>query len=204
MRRIRRKFRIVELYAGTARSIEPFRAWRRGEIALMVDSNSLARKTYLANFPKAPYLRRSLAAMQPKEIVSAAGGRVDVLLGCPPCQGFSESGSLLRCQKLVDALKVNQFDVSSDHSMFAARGWIDVMPRILIEAHYTVKVWATELQSRVHEYVGYHLSRYLKGSRRAIRVRPWKRQEIEAWLTQMTDERRRQGGDKESKPDGKP
>jgi hypothetical protein len=118
--------------------------------------------------------------------------------------GKFQPDSLLRCQKLVDALKVNQFDVSSDHSMFAAKGWIDVMPRLLIEAHYTVKVWATELQSRVHEYVGYHLSRYLKGSHRAVRVRPWKRQEIEAWLTQMTDERRRQGGDKESKPDGQP
>jgi len=90
--KLARKFRVVELYAGTARSIEPFRAWQRGEIALMVDSSSLARKTYLANFPKAPYLKRSLAAMQPKEIISAAGGRIDVLLGCPPCQGFSESG----------------------------------------------------------------------------------------------------------------
>jgi len=118
--------------------------------------------------------------------------------------GKFESDSLLRCRKLVDALKVNQFDVSSDHSMFAAKGWIDVMPKLLIEAHYTVKVWATELQSRVHEYVGHHLSKYLKGPHRAIRVRPWKRQEIEAWLTQMTDERRRQGGDKEGKPDGKP
>src|SRR5205823_364275 len=90
--KVTRKIRIVELYAGTARSIEPFREWQRGEIALMVDSNSLARRTYLANFPNAPYLKRNLAVMHPKEIVLAAGGRVDVLLGCPPCQGFSESG----------------------------------------------------------------------------------------------------------------
>jgi hypothetical protein len=110
--------------------------------------------------------------------------------------GRFENDGLARCQTLVDALRANQFDVSSDHSMFDAKGWIDVLPKLLIEAHYTVKMWATELQSRVHEYVGYHLARYLKGSRRAIRVRPWKREEIDAWLTQMTDERRRQGGDK--------
>jgi hypothetical protein len=54
----------------------------------------------------------------------------------------------------------------------------------------------------VNEYVGYHLSRHLKGPHRAIRVRPWKSQEIEAWLTQMTDERRRQGGDQEDKLKG--
>lgn len=87
-----RKLNIVELYAGTARSIEPFRGWSRSNIALMVDSSSLARKTYLSNFPQAPYLKRSLAAMKPGEVLSAAGGRIDVLLGCPPCQGFSESG----------------------------------------------------------------------------------------------------------------
>lgn len=110
--------------------------------------------------------------------------------------GKFEPETLARCQTLVDALRVNRFDVSSDHSMFAAKGWIDVLPRLLIEAHYTVKIWATELQARVHEYVGYHLSKYLKGPSRAIRVRPWKRQEMEAWLTQMTDERRRQGGDR--------
>jgi hypothetical protein len=74
--KFKRKLRIVELYAGTARSIEPFRAWRRGDIALWVDSSSL---------PEVPYLKRSLTAMQSKEIISAAGGRVDVLLGCPPC-----------------------------------------------------------------------------------------------------------------------
>jgi hypothetical protein len=99
-----------------------------------------------------------------------------------------------QCTKLISALKLNDFDVAQDHSMFGAKGWIDVLPRLLIEVHYTVKIWATELQARVHEYVGYHLSRYLKSTHRAIRVRPWKRAEIEAWLTQMTDERRRQAG----------
>lgn len=124
--------------------------------------------------------------------------RIEFLVGKKTIEdGDFGTASFAQAQKLVDALRANRFDVSSDHSMFAARGWIDVLPRLLIEAHYTVKVWATELQSRVNEYVGYHLSRYLKGPHRAIRVRPWKRQEIEAWLTQMTDERRQHGGDKE-------
>jgi DNA (cytosine-5)-methyltransferase 1 len=87
-----RKFKVVELYAGTARSVEPFRSWRRAETALLIDANDFARRTYLANFPEAPYLRRSLAGMTAGEVLDAAGGRIDVLLGCPPCQGFSESG----------------------------------------------------------------------------------------------------------------
>jgi DNA (cytosine-5)-methyltransferase 1 len=86
------KFKIVELYAGTARSVEPFRSWRRAEPALLIDASDFARRTYLHNFPEAPYARRSLARMEPKEILELAGGRIDILLGCPPCQGFSESG----------------------------------------------------------------------------------------------------------------
>jgi hypothetical protein len=61
--------------------------------------------------------------------------------------GRFEAETIRRCKALVDALRANQFDVSSDHSMFGAKGWIDVLPKLLIEAHYTVKMWATELQS---------------------------------------------------------
>lgn len=92
MSRIKQPFNVVELYAGTSRSVEPFRAWKRCKIALLIDSSSLARRTYLENFPGSPYLRRSLAKMKPDEVITAAGGRIDILLGCPPCQGFSESG----------------------------------------------------------------------------------------------------------------
>ena len=61
--------------------------------------------------------------------------------------------------------------------------------------HYTVKIWASELQSRVQEYIGYHMSRYLKvGAMKGVRIRLWKRAELQAWVTQMTEERRRQAG----------
>jgi hypothetical protein len=103
------------------------------------------------------------------------------------------------CNKLIDALKVTGFDVSAEHAMFDAKGWIDVVPRLLVEVHYTVKIWAAELMSRVQEYVGYHMSRYIKGAHRGIRVRPWRRAELQAWATQMTEERRRQAGDTDSR-----
>ena len=89
----RRILRVVELYAGTARSVQPFRSWRRCELALLVDNDEHAKATYLHNFPKAPYLKRNLARMKPAEVERRAGGRVDILLGCPPCQGFSDVGS---------------------------------------------------------------------------------------------------------------
>lgn len=98
--------------------------------------------------------------------------------------------------RLFGALKGNGFDVAAEHAMFGSRHRIDVLPRLLIEVHYTVKVWASELLSRVQEYIGYHLSRYVKGGRaRGIRVRPFRRSELEDLKHQLTEERKRQAGE---------
>lgn len=86
------RIRIVELYAGTARSVQPFLSSSGAEIALLVDNDAHARRTYLHNFPGAPYKKVDLGAATPAKVMRLAGGRIDVLLGCPPCQGFSESG----------------------------------------------------------------------------------------------------------------
>jgi site-specific DNA-cytosine methylase len=86
------KLRVVELYAGIGRTWAPFKQWRQCELALLVDSDQLACDNYTDNFPKAPYWRRDLLWVRPSELQQEAGGRVDVLLGCPPCQGFSDTG----------------------------------------------------------------------------------------------------------------
>jgi DNA (cytosine-5)-methyltransferase 1 len=57
-----------------------------------VDSDEFAAAAYKENWPEAPYLVGNLGRLSPAEIRQRAGGRVDVLLGCPPCQGFSEAG----------------------------------------------------------------------------------------------------------------
>src|SRR5712671_3943161 len=85
-----KKYQIVEVYAGTGRSSEPFRQWPEAEIALLVDNNALARDTYLHNFPSANYQLVDLRTATPSEIATLADGSVDILLGCPPCQGFSD------------------------------------------------------------------------------------------------------------------
>ena len=87
------KLRVAELYAGTCRSIEPYRLRPdRFEIALLADTSAAARTTYLANFPDAPYFDVDLRADSAAELRELAQGEIDILLGCPPCQGFSEGG----------------------------------------------------------------------------------------------------------------
>lgn len=87
-----RKLNVVELYAGTGRASEPFRRWRQAKISLLVDWNDHARDTYRQNFKRTKYAKGDLGLLTPSEIGALNEGPVDILLGCPPCQGFSESG----------------------------------------------------------------------------------------------------------------
>jgi hypothetical protein len=98
-------------------------------------------------------------------------------------------------------LKITGFEASAEHAAFDAKGWIDVVPRLLVDVDHTVKIWAAELQSRVSEYIRYHLSGYIKGDgHRGVRVRPWRCAELQAWITRMTEEKRRGAGILESGP----
>jgi DNA (cytosine-5)-methyltransferase 1 len=87
-----RKYTVVELYAGIARTWEPFRKWKRCQLGLLIDSNSYAAATYKLNHPSASYLTEDLRKLSARRLKDLAGGRVDILLGCPPCQGFSDTG----------------------------------------------------------------------------------------------------------------
>jgi DNA (cytosine-5)-methyltransferase 1 len=87
-----RRYTAVELYAGIARTWEAFSAWKKCELGLLIDVNQLALDNYVGNHPSAPYVRRNLQWMKPSELEATAGGRIDILLGCPPCQGFSDTG----------------------------------------------------------------------------------------------------------------
>lgn len=91
---------------------------------------------------------------------------------------------------LLKAFKDMGFDVSDEHSMFSSEAKIDVLPALLIRAHDTVKIWAAELQSRVQEAVGHYLSRVIKATGgKGVRVRQWKRQELETWAKHLKQER---------------
>jgi hypothetical protein len=97
--------------------------------------------------------------------------------------------------RLISAIHQNEFDVSNEHSMFDDRAKLDVLPSLLIRVHDTVKHWAADLMSRVQEYVGFHLARYVKQKKiRGVRVRPFTRGELEMLHTQLQQEREAQAG----------
>lgn len=97
--------------------------------------------------------------------------------------------------RLVNALKQNEFEVSAEHNMFESDAKLDVLPSLIIRAHDTVKHWAAELLSRVQEYIGYYLARYIRNKKfRGIKVRPFTRDELELLYSQLKRERELKAG----------
>jgi hypothetical protein len=95
--------------------------------------------------------------------------------------------------RTVTALNTVGFQVDDDHSMFN-KGHIDLLPSILVRSHELVKRFASELRDRVSEFMDWNLAKYLSSAQmRRLKVRPWTRGELKAWVDAMQEERRLKG-----------
>ena len=64
----------------------------RFRVAAALDISSLATESYRLNFPGVPLIRRDIRAVAGPDLLRRARldeGELDLLAGCPPCQGFS-------------------------------------------------------------------------------------------------------------------
>lgn len=63
------------------------------KIELCIDNNALVEKTHKRNFPNIPMISRDINLIPTSEIRGyLQDGKVDVIIGGPPCQGFSTIG----------------------------------------------------------------------------------------------------------------
>ena len=58
-------------------------------VSVAVENDSLACRTYRANQRSTALIEQDIQNVRGADIVEAAGGHVDLVAGCPPCQGFS-------------------------------------------------------------------------------------------------------------------
>jgi DNA (cytosine-5)-methyltransferase 1 len=86
--------RIAELFAGIGGVVGGFVDADGYETVYLNDADALAKKAFLHNFPylEQQYHESCVSSIDGNTLLEAAGGEVDGILGCPPCQGFSAVG----------------------------------------------------------------------------------------------------------------
>lgn len=90
----RRRFKAVDLFSG-AGGITLGIANAGFETLLCADQNAACEMTHRRNFPAIPFARTKIEDLSGKDILRATGlarGELDLLIGGPPCQGFSIIG----------------------------------------------------------------------------------------------------------------
>jgi DNA (cytosine-5)-methyltransferase 1 len=92
----RRKLKAIDLFAGCGGLSLGLRD-AGFRVVLAIDADDLAAKTYKANHPKTVVVRDDITAVDPNILMrrlKLKKGDLDLLAGCPPCQGFSRMRTL--------------------------------------------------------------------------------------------------------------
>ena len=86
------RFNVIDLFCGAGGLHMGFE--KAGyDIRLCVDNDPLVEKTHKRNFPDIPFINRDIRKLSAEEVKKYLNGEeVDIIIGGPPCQGFSTIG----------------------------------------------------------------------------------------------------------------
>jgi DNA (cytosine-5)-methyltransferase 1 len=84
--------RVLDVYAGAGGLSAGFRTAGGYELAAAVESDPDAVRTYQANHPGVMAVAKDVRTLSGGKLDEIVSGSVDMLVGGPPCQGFSVSG----------------------------------------------------------------------------------------------------------------
>ncbi len=121
----------VDLFCGAGGLSEGFR--RAGfRVVTAVDSDPVSIRTYWLNHPEMPdnrIVNRDITTLRRGDLRRLAGSGVDVLLGAPPCQGFSHVGFRSK-RSLTD------YRLADDHRNFLwkcmVKAAVELRPRLVV------------------------------------------------------------------------
>jgi DNA (cytosine-5)-methyltransferase 1 len=83
-------YRVLDLFAGAGGMSLGFEQTQKYKVALAVENNEAAQETYLNNNPDV-LLESDILSIQNFSDFNKKYGEFDVVIGGPPCQGFSNA-----------------------------------------------------------------------------------------------------------------
>ena len=79
---------VIDLFSGCGGLALGFK-WADFNTTFASDIDENCEKTYSYNFPGVPFIQKDLRDITTKQIKEIVNDDVDVVIGGPPCQGFS-------------------------------------------------------------------------------------------------------------------
>lgn len=147
-----REFTAIDLFSGCGGlSLGLEQAGFR--VAAAVEIASKAIETYKANHPNVALYDQDIRNLEPSSILRDVGikpGELDLLAGCPPCQGFSR----LRTKNKTNSVIDERNDLISDFIRFAK----SMMPKCIMLENVPSLTKDERFELAVHELeaLGYH------------------------------------------------
>ena len=87
----KKKYSAIDLFCGAGGLHIGFEQ-ANFDIKLCIDNNSLVEKTHKRNFPHIPLINRDITDISIDDISKYCDSKIDLIIGGPPCQGFSTIG----------------------------------------------------------------------------------------------------------------
>ena len=104
----KKKYNVIDLFSGAGGFSLGFKSSGYFNILLSIDNNKSLSETYERNFKDVRHLTRDILSFDKNEIKELIKDKViDVIIGGPPCQGFSIAGNIGRLEKNDERNKKN-------------------------------------------------------------------------------------------------